>query len=62
MVTRAVQTRDGLWRVEVTQVGQQAWCRILRAGRIYGQLDVATTERVLARAGVDLVDLEPVEV
>lgn len=56
-----MQTEDGAVRVEVVRHRRTDWYRIIRDGETYDHLSIATVERLLREAGVDLGDLKPVD-
>ncbi len=64
IVDAAMQTPDGLWRVEVVRrSGQRTrWYRIVRGDddAVLDWLAIAAVERILAEAGVDIAQLVPV--
>jgi hypothetical protein len=62
LVESAMQTPDGLWRVEVVRRrGQRtSWFRIVRDDVVLDWLSISAVERILAESGVDLGTLVPV--
>jgi bifunctional non-homologous end joining protein LigD len=64
LIEAAMQTPDGLWRVEVVRRrGQRTrWYRIVRGDddAVLDWLAIAAVERILAEAGVDMATLVPV--
>lgn len=53
-----MQTPDGEWRVEPYQRGRGTWWyRLSHHDNVVEDLSLATVERLLAEAGVDLGDL-----
>ncbi len=65
LVEAAMQTRDGLWRVEVVRRrGRRTrWYRIVRGDQdaVLDWLSITAVERILAEAGVDMATLAPVD-
>lgn len=53
----ALQTPDGEWRVEVVQQGTQVFYRLIHGDNIIEGLVIATLQRLLTEAGVDMADL-----
>ena len=58
MVTYAMQTPDGAWRVEIVKRGQTQWYRIIHDDSVLDWLSIAAVQRILAEAGVDIADLD----
>lgn len=56
-VIGALDAPDGRWRVEAIRRGEQQFYRLIHAVNVIGGLVIATVERLLAGAGVDLADL-----
>ncbi|GGQ58949.1 non-homologous end-joining DNA ligase [Couchioplanes azureus] len=57
-VEGALQTPDGRWRVEIVRRGGQRFYRLVHGDNIVDGLVIATVERLLAEAGVDIASLE----
>ncbi len=53
----ALQTADGRWRVEVVQRGRTTFYRLVHGENILDGLVIATLQRLLQEAGVDMADL-----
>lgn len=53
----ALQSPDGRWRVEVVQHRGQVFYRLLHEDNVVEGLAIATVQRLLAEAGVDIADL-----
>jgi bifunctional non-homologous end joining protein LigD len=53
----AMQTPDDLWRVEVVQRGRTVFYRLVHGDDVIDGLAIATLQRLLAEAGVDIGDL-----
>jgi bifunctional non-homologous end joining protein LigD len=56
-VEGALQTPDGRWRVEIVRRGRDRFYRLVNADNVVDGLHIASVERLLAEAGVDLADL-----
>ncbi|MBM2620570.1 non-homologous end-joining DNA ligase [Actinoplanes sp. LDG1-06] len=56
-VIGAMQTPDGRWRVEAVRRGRQDFYRIIHGDNVIDGLAIATVERLLGEAGVNLGDL-----
>jgi bifunctional non-homologous end joining protein LigD len=56
-VEGALQTRDGQWRVEIVRRGRDQFYRLVRGDNVVDGLFIASVERLLAEAGVDMADL-----
>jgi hypothetical protein len=56
-VESALQTPDGAWRVEVVKRGRTRWFRIVHGDNEIDWLALASVERILKDAGVDLGDM-----
>jgi bifunctional non-homologous end joining protein LigD len=56
-VIGALQTPDGAWRVEIVKRGRQDFYRLVHGDNIIDGLFIATVERLLAEAGVDMAEL-----
>ena len=56
-VEAAMQTPDGRWRVEVVRRGRTRWYRILNGDNELDWLTIASVERILGEAGVNMADL-----
>ncbi len=56
-VEGALQTPDGRWRVEIIRRGRDRFYRLVNAGNVVDGLHIASVERLLAEAGVDMADL-----
>jgi hypothetical protein len=59
----ALQTPDGMWRVDVVKQRGAEWFRLAcrEPHQVWEPLAIATVERMLRERGVDMADLEPVE-
>jgi bifunctional non-homologous end joining protein LigD len=57
VVESAMRTPDGAWRVEVVKRGHDRWYRIVHGEDLLDWLSIATVQRILADAGVDIGDL-----
>lgn len=53
----ALQTPDGQWRVEVVQRRGQVFYRLIHGDNVVDGLAIATLQRLLAEAGVDMGEL-----
>lgn len=53
----ALETTDGAWRAEVVQQGSQVWYRLIHDGEVQEPLAIATLQRILGEAGIDMADL-----
>ena len=62
-VEGAMQTPDGLWRVEIVRRrGGVWWYRIVHGEEVLDRLSIAAVERILDEAGVErhtLVEIDP---
>ena len=56
-VEGALQTPDGTWRVEIVRRGRDQFYRLVHGDNIVDGLFIATVERLLTEAGIDLADL-----
>jgi bifunctional non-homologous end joining protein LigD len=56
-VEGAYQTRDGRWRVEVIRRGQDHFYRLVHGDNILDGLFIATVQRLLTEAGIDMADM-----
>jgi bifunctional non-homologous end joining protein LigD len=56
----AMQTPDGSWRVEVVKYGRHRWYRIVNGDNQLDWLSIASVQRILGEAGIDLADLDEV--
>ncbi len=56
-VEGALQTPDGRWRVEIVRRGRDRFYRLVNGANVVDGLHIASVERLLAEAGVDLADL-----
>lgn len=56
-VEAALQTPDGRWRVEIIRRGRDHYYRLVHGDNVIDGLFIATVERLLAEAGVDMADL-----
>ncbi|MEU8663609.1 non-homologous end-joining DNA ligase [Actinoplanes philippinensis] len=56
-VQGAFETPDGRWRVEAVQRGRDHFYRLLHGDNVIDGLAIATVQRLLAEAGVDIADL-----
>nr|WP_221383323.1 hypothetical protein [Actinoplanes polyasparticus] len=52
-----MQTSDGRWRVEAVRRGNQDFYRLIHGDNVIDGLFIATVQRLLAEAGVDMADL-----
>jgi hypothetical protein len=62
IVEGAMETPDGVWRVEAIRRGRERWFRIIRREPIDREsiidwLTIASVERILDEAGVSLAEL-----
>lgn len=58
-----METPDGVWRVEAIRRGPERWFRIIRREpgdreSVIDWLSVASVERILDEAGINLADLQ----
>lgn len=60
MIEFAMQTPDGVWRVEVIRRGRSRWYRVVTGDNEVDWLAIGTVQRILRDAGVDMADLEEV--
>jgi hypothetical protein len=61
-VDGAMETPDGLWRVEIVRRSGTRWYRIAHGEDVFDWLSIAAVERILDEAGVDrhtLVEVDP---
>jgi bifunctional non-homologous end joining protein LigD len=56
-VQGSFETPDGRWRVEAVQRGRDHFYRLLHGDNVIDGLAIATVQRLLAEAGVDMADL-----
>lgn len=56
-VEGALQTPDGAWRVEAVRRGRQQFYRLVHGDNVIDGLVIATVQRLLAEAGVDMAEL-----
>jgi bifunctional non-homologous end joining protein LigD len=56
-VQGAFETPDGRWRVEAVQRGREHFYRLLHGDNVIDGLAIATVQRLLAEAGIDIADL-----
>lgn len=56
-VLGAMRTPDGRWRVEAVRRGRDHWYRLVHDDTVIDAIAIATVERLLAEAGIDLADL-----
>jgi hypothetical protein len=54
VVEGAMQTPDGAWRVEVVRRGRTRWYRIVHGDNLIDWLSIASVQRILGEAGVDM--------
>jgi hypothetical protein len=54
-------TADRAWRVQVVDQRRGQWYRLIGDGTVRDGLTIATVTRLLAEAGVDIGELEPVD-
>ena len=52
-VEGAMQTPDGVWRVEIVRRHRNRWYRIVHGEDVLDWLSIAAVERILDEAGVD---------
>ena len=52
-----MQTPDGEWRVEVVRRGTSRWYRLVNGDNELDWLTIASVERILGEAGVDIGEL-----
>jgi bifunctional non-homologous end joining protein LigD len=57
-VDAAMQTPDGVWRVEAAGAGRASWYRIIHGDTSRDWLTLDDVHRILARVGVELSDLQ----
>ena len=57
----ALQTPDGAWRVEIVKRGPTMYYRLVHGDNMIDGLAIATLERLLAEAGVDIAELVEVD-
>ena len=57
VVEGALQSPDGRWRVEAVRRGRDRFYRLIHGDNVVDGLAIATLERLLAEAGVDMADL-----
>ena len=53
----AMQTPDGVWRIEIIKRGRTQWYRIIHDDNVLDWLSIAAVQRLLGEAGVDMADL-----
>ncbi|MEV8509689.1 hypothetical protein AB0368_33355 [Actinoplanes sp. NPDC051475] len=53
-------TRDGRWRVEIVRRASGQFYRLVHGDNAVDDLVIASLERLLAEAGVDMTELEDV--
>jgi bifunctional non-homologous end joining protein LigD len=56
-VVGAMQTPDGRWRVEAVRHGSEHSYRLVHDTAVVDRLAIATVERLLSEAGIDIADL-----
>jgi hypothetical protein len=56
-VIGAMQTPDGRWRVEAVRRGKQDFYRLIHGDNVVDGLFIASVQRLLTEAGVDMADL-----
>ncbi len=56
-VEGALQTTDGRWRVEAIRRGRDRFYRLVHGDNVVDGLAIATVERLLSEAGIDMADL-----
>jgi bifunctional non-homologous end joining protein LigD len=56
-VRGALETPDGAWRVEVVQERAAFHYRILHGDDVIERIPIASVQRILGDAGVDMADL-----
>jgi hypothetical protein len=61
-VHAALQSHDGLWRVEVVQSGQRVFYRLHHDGEVRDKLPIGVLEDILRQNGLSMADLEAVPV
>lgn len=61
-VVGAMGTADGTVRVEVVRHRRTDWYRLTANGQVQDHLSIASVQRLLREAGVELADLRQVEV
>jgi bifunctional non-homologous end joining protein LigD len=52
-----MQTEDGRWRVEAVRRGTHHFYRLIHDDNIIDGLAIATVQRLLTEAGIDMADL-----
>ena len=57
VVEGALQSPDGRWRVEAVRRGRDRFYRLIHGDNVVDGLAIATLERLLGEAGVDMADL-----
>jgi bifunctional non-homologous end joining protein LigD len=57
VVTEAMQTPDGTWRIEVVRRNRSQWYRITHGDNTFDWLTIGSVQRILRDAGIDLADL-----
>lgn len=57
-IENAMQTPDGLWRVEIVRRGKTRWYRIVHGPDVVDWLSIRGVERILTEAGVDMGTLD----
>ena len=57
VVEGALESPDGRWRVEAVRRGRDRFYRLIHGDNVIDGLAIATLERLLAEAGVDMADL-----
>jgi bifunctional non-homologous end joining protein LigD len=56
-VEGALETPDGQWRVEAIRRPKERFFRLIHGDNVVDGLTIATVERLLREAGVDMADL-----
>ncbi|MEU4218918.1 hypothetical protein [Actinoplanes sp. NPDC026623] len=56
----AMQTPDGVCRIEIIKRGRTQWYRIIHDDNVLDWLSIAAVQRLLGEAGVDMADLTEV--
>jgi hypothetical protein len=54
VVEAAMATADGAWRVEIVRRGRTRWYRLVHGDDVIDWLSIASVERILDEAGVDM--------
>lgn len=54
IIEGAMQTPDGAWRVEAVRRGRSRWYRIVHGDEVTDLLPIASVQRILTDAGVDM--------